>query len=42
MNKTNLIKKVSERVKTPSNAAKVIVDTIFLRNERESGEGRKD
>ena len=29
MNKTNLIKKVSERVKTPSNAAKVIVDTIF-------------
>ena len=29
MNKTNLIKKVSERVKTPSNAVKVIVDTIF-------------
>jgi integration host factor subunit beta len=29
MNKTNLIKKVSERVKISSNAAKVIVDAIF-------------
>ncbi len=29
MNKINLIRKVSEKVKTSSNAAKVIVDTIF-------------
>jgi integration host factor subunit beta len=29
MNKTNLIKKVSERVKISSNTAKVIVDAIF-------------
>ena len=29
MNKANLINKVSDRVNIPSNAAKVIVDTIF-------------
>ncbi len=39
MNKTELIKKVSERVNIRSKAAKVIVDTLFDAM-RESGEGR--
>ena len=41
MNKANLIEKVSERVNIPSNAAKVIVDTIFdsMRESLEKGEG---
>ncbi len=40
MNKANLIEKVSERVKIRSNAAKVIVDTIFdtMRESLEKGE----
>jgi integration host factor subunit beta len=40
MNKTNLINKVSDRVNIPSNAAKVIVDTIFdtMRESLEKGE----
>jgi integration host factor subunit beta len=37
MNKAKLIEKVSERVRIPSNAAKVIVDTIFD-SKRESPE----
>ena len=41
MNKAKLIEKVSERVKIPSNAAKVIVDTLFdsMRESLEKGEG---
>ena len=41
MNKAKLIEKVSERVKIPSNAAKVIIDTIFdsMRESMEKGEG---
>ena len=41
MNKTKLIEKVLERVKIRSNAAKVIVDTIFdsMRETLEKGEG---
>jgi integration host factor subunit beta len=40
MNKANLINKVSDRVNIPSNAAKVIVDTIFdtMRESLEKGE----
>ena len=40
MNRAKLIKKVSERVKIPSNAAKVVVDTIFdsMRETLEKGE----
>jgi len=40
MNKANLIEKASERVKIRSNAAKVIVDTIFdtMRESLEKGE----
>ena len=41
MNKAQLIEKVSERVKIPSTAARVIVDTIFdsMRESLEKGEG---
>ena len=41
MNKAKLIEKVSERVKIPSKAAKVIVDTVFdsMRESLEKGEG---
>ena len=41
MNKAELIEKVSDRVKIPSNTAKVIVDTIFdsMRGSLEKGEG---
>ena len=41
MNKAELIEKVSARVRIPSNAAKVIVDTIFdsMRGSLEKGEG---
>ena len=41
MNKAKLIEKVSERVKIPSTAARVIVDTIFdsMRETLEKGEG---
>jgi integration host factor subunit beta len=41
MNKAELIEKVSERVKIPSNAAKVVVNTIFdsMRKTLEKGEG---
>ena len=41
MNKANLIEKVTERVRIPSNAAKVVVDTIFdsMRLRFEKGEG---
>jgi integration host factor subunit beta len=41
MNKAKLIEKVSERVQIPSNAAKVIVDTLFdsMRESLEKGEG---
>jgi integration host factor subunit beta len=41
MNKAKLIEKVSERVKIPSNAAKVVVNTIFdsMRETLEKGEG---
>jgi integration host factor subunit beta len=41
MNKAKLIEKVSERVRIPSNAAKVVVDTIFdsMRESLEKGEG---
>jgi integration host factor subunit beta len=41
MNKAKLIEKVSERVRIPSNAAKVVVDTIFdsMREALEEGEG---
>ena len=41
MNKAELIEKVSERVKIPSNAAKVVVNTIFdsMRESLEKGEG---
>jgi integration host factor subunit beta len=41
MNKAELIEKVSERVKIPSTAARVIVDTIFdsMRETLEKGEG---
>ena len=41
MNKAELIEKVSERVKIRSNAAKVVVDTIFdsMRESLEKGEG---
>ena len=41
MNKEELIEKVSERVKIPSNAAKVVVNTIFdsMRETLEKGEG---
>ena len=41
MNKAKLIEKVSERVRIPSKAAKVIVDTIFdsMRESLEKGEG---
>jgi integration host factor subunit beta len=40
MNKTKLIEKVSERVRIPSNAARVIVNTIFdsMRESLEKGE----
>ena len=40
MNKAKLIEKVSERVKIPSKAAKVIVDTVFdsMRESIEKGE----
>ena len=40
MNKAELIEKVSERVKIPANAAKVIVDNIFdsMRESMEKGE----
>jgi integration host factor subunit beta len=41
MNKAELIEKVSERVKIPSKAAKVVVDTIFdtMQESLEKGEG---
>jgi integration host factor subunit beta len=41
MNKAKLIEMVSERVKIPSNAAKVVVNTIFdsMRETLEKGEG---
>ena len=41
MNKAELIEKVSERVRIPSNAARVIVNTIFdsMRESLEKGEG---
>ena len=41
MNKAKLIEKVSERVRIPSNAARVIVNTIFdsMRESLEKGEG---
>jgi integration host factor subunit beta len=41
MNKAKLIEKVSERVKIPSTAARVIVDTIFdsMKESLEKGEG---
>ena len=41
MNKAELIEKVSERVQIPSNAAKVVVDTIFdtMKESLEKGEG---
>jgi integration host factor subunit beta len=41
MNKTKLIEKVSERVRIPFTAAKVVVDTIFdsMRKSLEKGEG---
>ena len=41
MNKANLIDKVSDRVNIPSNAAKVIVDTVFdsMKESLEKGEG---
>ena len=41
MNKAKLIEKVSERVRIPSNAARVIVNTIFdsMRESLERGEG---
>ena len=41
MNRAELIKKVSDRVQISSNAAKVIVDTIFdsMRGSLEKGEG---
>jgi integration host factor subunit beta len=41
MNKAELIEKVSERVKIPSNAAKVVVNTIFdsMRETLEIGKG---
>ena len=41
MNKAELIDKVSERVKIPVNAAKVIINTIFdsMRGSLEKGEG---
>ena len=41
MNKAELIEKVSTRVNIPSNAARVIVDTIFdsMRGSLEKGEG---
>ena len=41
MNKAELIEKVSERVKIPSTAARVIVDTISdsMRKTLEKGEG---
>jgi integration host factor subunit beta len=41
MNKAQLIEEVSERVKIPSTAARVIVDTIFdsMRETLEKGEG---
>ena len=41
MNKAKLIEKVSERVQIPSNAAKVVVNTIFdsMRESLEKGEG---
>jgi len=40
MNKAELVKKVSERMKIPSSAAKVIVSTIFeeMRTSLEKGE----
>ncbi len=40
MNRAELVKKVSERTKIPSSAAKVIVDTIFeeMRMSLEKGE----
>jgi len=41
MNKAKLIEKVSERVQIPSNAAKVVVNTIFdsMTESLEKGEG---
>jgi integration host factor subunit beta len=41
MNKNDLSKKLSERVRIPSNAARVIVNTIFdsMRESLEKGEG---
>ena len=41
MNKAELVKKVSDRTEIPSNATKVIVDTIFdsMRQSMEKGEG---
>ena len=41
MNKAALVKKVSDRTEIPSNATKVIVDTIFdsMRQGMEKGEG---
>ena len=41
MNKAKLIEKVSERVRIPSKAAKVVVDTIFdtMKESLEKGEG---
>ena len=41
MNKNDLIKKLSERSNIPSNAAKVIVNTIFdsMKESLEKGEG---
>jgi integration host factor subunit beta len=41
MNKAKLIEKVTERVRIPSNAARVIVNTIFdsMRESLEKGEG---